>query len=78
MRSAAAPEWPDIGQIRRLRRHARAWREEILLLQYTTHTLHRLFHETLAGFQILRNAGMALTDCFKPVKNLLIQYALKT
>ena len=48
----------DIGQIRLLRRYVRGRREEILLLQYTTHTLHRLFHETLAGFQILRNAGM--------------------
>ena len=75
---AAAPEWQDIGESRLLRRYARARREETLLLQYTTHTLHRLFREKLPALQILRNAGMALTDRLGLVKSLLVRYARET
>jgi len=40
-----APEWQDLGSERLLRRYQRERREEILLMQYTTHTLRQLFHE---------------------------------
>jgi len=73
---AATPEWQDIGSERLLRRYQRARREETLLLQYTTHTLHRLFRERLPGLKPLRNIGMNLTNALPLVKNLLVRYAI--
>ena len=73
---AATPEWQDIGSERLLRRYQRARREETLLLQYTTHTLRRLFREKLPGIKPLRNIGMNLTNALPLVKNLLVRYAL--
>ena len=77
-RLAGTPEWQDVGGTRLLRGYQRARREEIDLLQYTTHTLRLLFRETLPGLSILRNAGMTLTDRLPLVKNLLSRYALET
>lgn len=73
---AAAPEWMDIGNERLLRRYQRARREETALMQYTTHTLRRLFRERLPGLRTLRNVGMNLTNALPIVKNMLIRYAL--
>lgn len=75
---AAVPQWQDIGECRLLRHYARARCEETLLLQYTTHTLHWLFHEKLPVLQTLRNAGMVLTNRLGFVKNPLVHYALET
>ena len=75
---AQAPEWQDIGDERLLRRYQRARREEIDLLQYTTHTLRLLFREKLPGLKAVRNGGMALTDRLPIFKNLLVHYALGT
>lgn len=72
----AAPSWQDIGSERLLRRYQRARREETLLMQYTTHTLRRLFRERLPGLKPLRNVGMTLTNAFPVVKNLLVRYAI--
>ncbi len=77
-RLAAAPEWQDIGNDRLLRGYQRARREEIEILQHTTHTLRLLFRETLLGLSVLRNGGMTLTDRLPLVKNLLTRYALET
>jgi 2-polyprenyl-6-methoxyphenol hydroxylase-like FAD-dependent oxidoreductase len=71
-----APEWQDLGSERLLRRYQRERREEILLMQYTTHTLRQLFHEKLPGLRFLRNAGMNVTNALPVVKNLLVRYAL--
>ena len=73
---AATPPWQDIGSLRLLSRYQRARREETLLMQYTTHTLRRLFREKLPGLKPLRNIGMNLTNAFPVVKNLLVRYAL--
>jgi len=73
---AATPPWQDVGSERLLARYQRARREETLLLQYTTHTLHQLFHEKLPGLKPLRNLGMKLTNAVPVVKNLLVRYAI--
>ena len=73
---AETPDWQDIGSERLLRRFARARREETLLMQYTTHTLHRLFREKLPGLKALRNLGMNLTNALPVIKNQFVRYAL--
>jgi 2-octaprenylphenol hydroxylase len=73
---AALPPWQDPGNERLLSRYQRARREETLLLQYTTHTLQRLFRERLPGLKPLRNLGMKLTNALPVVKNLLVRYAI--
>lgn len=70
------PEWLDIGSERLLRRYQRARREETVLMQYTTHTLHRLFREKLPGLKPLRNVGMSLTNALPVIKNMLVRYAI--
>ena len=73
---AATPEWQDVGSERLLQRYQRARREETLLVQYTTHTIRRLFRETLPGMRPLRNLGLGLTNTLPVVKNALVRYAL--
>jgi 2-polyprenylphenol 6-hydroxylase len=73
---AAAPSWQDIGEERLLRRYQRVRREETVLMQNMTHTLHQLFREKLPGLKLLRNLGMNLTNGLPLVKNLLVRYAL--
>ena len=73
---ATTPEWQDIGSERLLQRYQRARREETVLMQYTTHTLRRLFDEKLPGLKTLRNVGMNLTNALPVVKNQLVRYAL--
>lgn len=52
-------------------------REETLLVQYTTHTIRRLFRETLPGMRPLRNLGLGLrANALPVVKNALVRYAL--
>lgn len=72
----ATPEWQDVGSERLLARYQRARREETLLVQYTTDTLHWLFREKLPGLKPLRNVGLSLSDRLPVVKNLLIRYAI--
>lgn len=73
---AATPAWEDIGEERLLRRYQRARREETVLMQTTTHTLHRLFRENMPGLSPLRNIGMNLTNGLPVIKSLLVRYAL--
>ena len=73
---AATPDWQDIGALRLLQRYQRARREETVLLQTATHTLHQLFREKLPGLKPLRNIGMSLTNAVPVVKNLLVRYAI--
>jgi ubiquinone biosynthesis UbiH/UbiF/VisC/COQ6 family hydroxylase len=70
------PEWQDIGSERLLRRYQRARREEILLMQYTTDTIRRIFREKLPALKPLRNFGMKLTNALPVLKNLLVRYAI--
>jgi 2-octaprenylphenol hydroxylase len=73
---SATPTWQDIGDEGLLRRYQRARREETVLMQNTTHTLHRLFASNLPGLKRLRNFGMQFTNRLPPIKNLLVRYAL--
>lgn len=68
--------WQDIGSLRVLERYQRARREEVLLLQTATDTLHRLFAADLPGLGPLRNLGMNLTNRLPVLKNMLARYAL--
>jgi ubiquinone biosynthesis UbiH/UbiF/VisC/COQ6 family hydroxylase len=73
---AATPEWQDIGSERLLQRYQRARREETILMQYTTHTLHQLFREKLPGLKPLRNIGMNLTNALPVLKTQLVRFAI--
>ncbi|HCZ14469.1 MAG TPA: ubiquinone biosynthesis protein UbiH [Candidatus Accumulibacter sp.] len=73
---AATPDWQDIGNERLLARYQRQRREETLLMQATTHALHKLFRHDLPGLRPLRNLGMNLTNALPVLKNLLVRYAI--
>lgn len=72
----AARPWLDIGDERFLQRYQRARREEIFLLQSTTHGLRRLFGSGQPGARPLRNFGLSLTNGLPFLKNVLVRYAL--
>lgn len=78
----AAPVWQDIGAADHsaalLRRYQRARREQIMLLQGTTHGINRLFRTDLPGVKPLRNLGLSLTDRLPFVKSALVRYALES
>ncbi|WP_300321958.1 UbiH/UbiF family hydroxylase [Accumulibacter sp.] len=73
---AATPDWQDIGNERLLARYQRERREETLLMQATTHALHKLFRQDLPGLRPLRKLGMNLTNALPVVKNSLVRYAI--
>lgn len=73
---AATPDWKDVGDAGLLRSYQRSRREETVLMQASTHALHRLFSESLPGVKLLRNMGLNLTNRLPVVKNLLVRYAL--
>ena len=73
---ASTPDWQDIGNERLLLRYQRERREETLLMQTTTHALHKLFRDDLPGLKPLRNLGMNLTNALPVVKNSLVRYAI--
>jgi 2-polyprenyl-6-methoxyphenol hydroxylase-like FAD-dependent oxidoreductase len=50
------------GDLRVLRRYARARREDVAAMQFVTDGLDRLFASRAAGVAWLRNAGLALVD----------------
>jgi len=75
---SAAQPWCDIGEEHFLQRYQRARREETVLMQTTTDTLHRLFREAPPGLRPLRNLGLNLTNGLPLIKNTLVRYALGT
>jgi 2-octaprenylphenol hydroxylase len=70
-----SPDWQDIGNERLLLRYQRERREETLLMQATTHALHKLFRDDFPGLKPLRNLGMNLTNALPVLKNSLVRYA---
>lgn len=72
----ATPDWKDVGDAGLLRSYQRSRQEETVLMQTSTHALHRLFSESLPGVKLLRNMGLNLTNRLPVVKNLLVRYAL--
>ncbi|MEF8724159.1 UbiH/UbiF family hydroxylase [Candidatus Accumulibacter phosphatis] len=73
---AGTPDWKDIGNERLLLRYQRERREETLLMQTTTHALHKLFHDDFPGLRPLRNLGMNLANALPVLKNSLVRYAI--
>lgn len=73
---AACPAHIDCGDVQWLRRHERARREQVLLLQSLTHGLQRLFDAPPLPVSILRNAGLNFVDRLPVVKNALVRYAM--
>ena len=66
----------DPGDVRLLRRYARARAEAILGMRATVHGLHRLFDAPGARVARLRNAGLKLADRMPVLKNLLMRQAM--
>lgn len=73
---ADCPAHVDCGDLRWLRRHERARREEVVALQSVTHGLQRLFGASQAPVAALRNLGMNFVDRLPVVKDLLVRYAM--
>lgn len=69
-------EETDCGARALLRRYERARKEDMLAMEYVTDGLHALFGSRLPGVPALRNAGLALTDRFLPLKRFLVKRAL--
>jgi ubiquinone biosynthesis UbiH/UbiF/VisC/COQ6 family hydroxylase len=72
----AREPWRDPGELRLLRRYARARAGDALAMQAAVHGLHRLFGAQAAPLARLRNAGLNLTDHLPVIKNLLIRQAM--
>lgn len=73
---AAREPWRDPGDLRLLRRYARARSGDALAMQATVHGLQRLFAAKAAPLAWLRNAGLNLTDRLPVIKNVLIRQAM--
>lgn len=70
------PAHIDCGDATWLRRFERARKEEIVMLQTTTHALQRLFKPTAAPLVALRNLGLNLTQGLPMARHLLTRYAM--
>ena len=70
------PEHVDCGSVQWLRRHERARREEVIVLQSATHGLQRLFGSQAAPLALLRNFGMNCVDRLPVLKSILTRYAM--
>jgi len=66
----------DCGDLRLLRRYARARSEPVAMMQTATDGLQRLFNNELPGLTWLRNTGLRLTNGVVPLKSLFVAHAL--
>jgi 2-polyprenylphenol 6-hydroxylase len=66
----------DPGDLRLLRRYARARAEAVFAMDATVHGLYRLFAAKGGGVSLLRNAGLNLTDRVPVLKNILMRQAM--
>ncbi len=69
-------EHRDCGDARVLARYARARKEDILLMQFATDGLARLFGTTFEPLRIARNLGLNLVNKLPVLKRRLISHAL--
>jgi len=65
-----------IGEERVLARYARARKEDVLLMQFATDSLERLFGANLEPLRVVRNFGLNLLDKLPMVKRRLIAHAM--
>jgi ubiquinone biosynthesis UbiH/UbiF/VisC/COQ6 family hydroxylase len=73
---AAREPFRDLGDLRLLRRYARARAEPVALMMHTTDALHRLFAQPQPLASTLRNTGMALLNRVPGLKHRLIRQAV--
>ncbi len=66
----------DPGDLKLLRRYARARAEAVLTMDTTVHGLYRLFAAQGRAVSLLRNAGLNLTDRVPVLKNILMRQAM--
>jgi ubiquinone biosynthesis UbiH/UbiF/VisC/COQ6 family hydroxylase len=66
----------DPGDVRLLRRYARARAEPVLAMSAAVDGLFRLFGARNRGLALLRNAGLSLTDRMPPLKGALMRRAM--
>jgi 2-octaprenylphenol hydroxylase len=66
----------DPGDLRLLRRYARARAGEVWAMDATVHGLFRLFSSPARPAAWLRNAGLNLTDRLPVIRNLLVRQAM--
>ena len=69
-------EHRDCGDARVLARYARSRKEDILLMQFATDGLARLFGTTFEPLRIVRNLGLNLVNKLPVLKRRLIGHAL--
>jgi 2-octaprenylphenol hydroxylase len=65
------------GDLRLLRRYARARREDVTAMQFVTDGLDRLFASNAPGASWLRNAGMGLVEAQPWIKGALAERAMR-
>lgn len=65
------------GDLRLLRRYARARREDVTAMQFVTDGLDRLFGSDAPGASWLRNAGMGLVEAQPWIKGALAERAMR-
>jgi ubiquinone biosynthesis UbiH/UbiF/VisC/COQ6 family hydroxylase len=65
------------GDLRVLRRYARARREDVSAMQHVTDGLDRLFSARTPGVSWLRNAGLGLVDSQSWIKGALAERAMR-
>ncbi|WP_293778905.1 FAD-dependent monooxygenase [uncultured Oxalicibacterium sp.] len=69
-------EHRDCGDARMLARYARSRKEDILLMQFTTDVLARLFGTDFEPVRLVRNLGLNLVNRLPVLKRTLIGHAL--
>lgn len=65
------------GDLRVLRRYARARREDVTAMQFVTDRLDQLFASEAPGVSLLRNAGLRMVDSQSWLKSLLSERAMR-
>lgn len=66
----------DCGDYFLLRKYERARREDVLVTQWLTHGLHRLFGANVPGIKQVRNWGLSLTNQQHWLKTQLMRHAI--
>ena len=66
----------DCGDYALLRRYERARKEDVLAMQFTTHTLQKLFNNNIVWLSWARNLGLTLANRQPQLKNFLVHRAV--
>lgn len=66
----------DCGDYALLRRYERARREDVLVMQFTTHALQKLFNNDVVWLAGARNLGLRLANWQPQLKSFLVHHAV--